>query len=699
MRSGRFVSILAVGLLGPLTAPSLARAATTYVCGGSTCGAGWGTGSDGNAGTSKAAPFKTLAAAIAKMSGGSTLIVGDGTYAEPITGMPNGTASAYTTIAAENDWGVLIDGSHFPDTFVSGISLYEKSYVRIQGFRIKMSQSAANNAPVQVVSSHHIKIVRCSGSYGPVDGNAATFDVGPDCDYVLVEECYAYGGTRYMFIAYWSDHTVFRRNVARNDYWAGSLQSAGFVTYDSVNTAFQNNIALDSSADNTAGGYYGGFWAENKDDHADDTSQTHDGNIVLNIKTSTYAAGISHEKLSGTVIIRNLILWDSDSGYWGDQGLGLPANLLMQNLTIGNTSGSYDDNNGESADGTGVGISSAMANTVRNSLFYLNHSFGIAGYVSSDYNAFFKNGANAGGKHVPALGAHDVTSIDPATGGLRNLPRIEQGSALKAAGEAGAQIGAQVVNRVGVSGTLYGEPGWDVQTDEPLWPFPNEAQIKADMAAYSGRGGTGARGFCAGISKDGSPQTLTKYVWEYLGNQIPAEIYGCTTVTTCVGNDGCCPAGCTHDNDGDCAAQPMDAGLADAPIVGPDGGSSDVGLRSDVGIADDVGRDVRRPAADLGITDRTANDSGNASPEVAAVDAQGSSNGADGGGSTQISDAGPTVPDAGVIADAAVTADAGAASSARGGCSCSTGSGVPSGALTWLALGLLLALRRRRSIE
>lgn len=22
------------------------------------------------------------------------------------------------------------------------------------------------------------------------------------------------------------------------------------------------------------------------------------------------------------------------------------------------------------------------------------------------------------------------------------------------------------------------------------------------------------------------PQTLTKYIWEYLGNQIPAEIYG-----------------------------------------------------------------------------------------------------------------------------------------------------------------------------
>jgi hypothetical protein len=36
----------------------------------------------------------------------------------------------------------------------------------------------------------------------------------------------------------------------------------------------------------------------------------------------------------------------------------------------------------------------------------------------------------------------------------------------------------------------------------------------------------GARGFAAGNSMDGSAQTLTKYVWEYLGNQIPCEIYG-----------------------------------------------------------------------------------------------------------------------------------------------------------------------------
>jgi MYXO-CTERM domain-containing protein len=59
-------------------------------------------------------------------------------------------------------------------------------------------------------------------------------------------------------------------------------------------------------------------------------------------------------------------------------------------------------------------------------------------------------------------------------------------------------------------------------------------------------------------------------------------------------------------------------------------------------------------------------------------------------------DTGPTAADAGVTEDAAFMADAGAVRSAGGGCSCSTGPGLPSGALTWLALGLLLAFRGRR---
>jgi hypothetical protein len=55
------------------------------------------------------------------------------------------------------------------------------------------------------------------------------------------------------------------------------------------------------------------------------------------------------------------------------------------------------------------------------------------------------------------------------------------------------------------------------------------------MASYSGPGGRGARGFATGNSKDGAPQTLTKYIWEYLGNQIPPEVYGLRVVLPSAG--------------------------------------------------------------------------------------------------------------------------------------------------------------------
>ena len=67
-----------------------------------------------------------------------------------------------------------------------------------------------------------------------------------------------------------------------------------------------------------------------------------------------------------------------------------------------------------------------------------------------------------------------------------------------------------------------------------MWPFPNEDLIKTKMAAYNNHGVSGARGFCTGTSIDGTAQTLTKYIWEYLGNQIPSSIYTTTPSSTVV---------------------------------------------------------------------------------------------------------------------------------------------------------------------
>ena len=169
-------------------------------------------------------------------------------------------------------------------------------------------------------------------------------------------------------------------------------------------------------------------------------------------------------------------------------------------------------------------------NTVMDSILWSDPSYGIADYAVGDYNSYWNDGAEYGGVYAtPAAGANDLTTN--LTAGLMYLPRIEMGSLLATAGSSGGQVGAEVVMMWGTTGTLWGDPGYDTITTDPLWPFPSEAVIDTDMASYSGPGAPGARGFTTGTSKDGTPQTLTKYIWEYLGNQIPAEVYGLHVVT------------------------------------------------------------------------------------------------------------------------------------------------------------------------
>ena len=134
--------------------------------------------------------------------------------------------------------------------------------------------------------------------------------------------------------------------------------------------------------------------------------------------------------------------------------------------------------------------------------------------VDDDYCDYYNNGSNyMGGSHT-----NEIT-INPTTNGLNYLCRIESGSTLKTAGSGGTYVGANITKKIGVEGTYYGQTGYDTVTANNLWPFPNEDIWGAKMRQYSNFGGNGSRGFCA----DG--QTLTKYIWEYLGNTIPAEIY------------------------------------------------------------------------------------------------------------------------------------------------------------------------------
>jgi hypothetical protein len=113
------------------------------------------------------------------------------------------------------------------------------------------------------------------------------------------------------------------------------------------------------------------------------------------------------------------------------------------------------------------------------------------------------------------------------TSGLLYPVRIETGSILLKSSSTNGRVGVDITKRIGIDGTFYGETGYNILTDIDLWPWPNENAIRKTMQGYSPGVLSGSRGFCAAAKqKNGVDDiTLTSYIWEYLGNKMPSDIY------------------------------------------------------------------------------------------------------------------------------------------------------------------------------
>lgn len=403
--------------------------------------------------------YTTIQAGISAMSGGDTLIVHDGTYNESISSVPRGSSSAYTTIKAEHDGKVVI----------SGLSLgSSNSYVQIEGLKIKGSSEKG------LYGASYIKIMRTAFEGGPSSGNIKNTMI-EDSHHILIEDCWFYGkGGRYNLLMYHSDNVVVRRAVIRHDGgWTDSKgdPEAGTNAYSSSHIHYQNCIVIDS--DQNYHTWESPFYSTADGSESDISWR---GSIALNNKgTGFYLDPKSGSSLSN-ILIEDCVSYGHYRGMaFGSQG---SASGTVNRVTVGNS-----DEDGLAKWGGGGSIS------VKNAIVWDVAGEAFRGVSNS--NSYTQN---------------------PTSQGLLYLPRIESGSYLSKAGQSGGQIGAQIVKRIGVSGTLIGEPGWDTVTAENLWPFPNEERIKADMATVS------TRGFCT------SGNTLTTYIWEYLGKNMPSDI-------------------------------------------------------------------------------------------------------------------------------------------------------------------------------
>jgi formylglycine-generating enzyme required for sulfatase activity len=460
-------------------------------------------------GMNKQEGFRTLHNALDKMTPGDTLIIANGDWRKK-SGMfmdhkhhpPAGIELKYSKILAETDWNVqlpyvrLREGQSFAE--IRGI-VFDNRYI---GYG--MSHVSLN--------VNHIKFIRCGFLCHGLKSNSHTCGFGSDDKfrsknkYNLMEECIAWGSGRYVFYCKYGKYNIFRRCVARHDI-SDKAQMFNFRAYACDYTIYQNCISIDS--DRTE--YYakpinietGGFWIG---DQYGAIGNIVDGCISIKDIQIAYYIGGSGKNL-GAALVRNCVALDMS--YKLPKANTLCAFVVAQNenVTIKNFTGvgaklrGYD----------GIYCKKRGKKDIENCIIANVSDEGI-GINPSSEEVKIRNivSYNVGSdRHIKGF-----KNFDPFKNGLMYPIRIEPGSKLATMGHDKTVCGATILKKIGVSGTLYGDPGWDKVTDEKLWPFPNEDKVREHMRKTVDDV-RGEYGFCT----DG--QTLTNYIWGYLGNTVP----------------------------------------------------------------------------------------------------------------------------------------------------------------------------------
>lgn len=446
---------------------------------------------------SRQSPKKYIASGIDLMSaaGGDTLVVESGLYSNPadaITTVRNGVPGNYNVIKAAADGGVVIAQSlNLPSS---------AQYLRFEGLKWDTTGFSAGKS----IKGHHIKFLRCVFKGGPATGNNANLSVGtndatPGAQYILLEDVLSYGlGGRYNIIVYNADKVVLRRVVVRHDGgWSDTKgdPEAGITIYNSSDVLVANSMVIDSNL-----AYH--YWEKAFYHVKNGSSPTANINSrlvgAMAVNNIGYAFGYDDAGPIRNASIVNSIALATGGGVALGGGSGGGHDVTISGMTIANTGGHAFANWGNNGSSLNVKNSIMANNTGR--------AFGAGTIAHQNNNCYLNSGNTNPSNNCAGLGE---TAYDPRQNGLLYPIRVEPGTPLKTAGEQGAQVGAEILKRVGLSGTLYGEPGFDSVTSESLWPWPDEQRIKLDVAEIS------TRGFAApGL-------TLTAYIWSFLGNPTP----------------------------------------------------------------------------------------------------------------------------------------------------------------------------------
>lgn len=493
-------AFLLLSLLFPGGLSEAAHASTYFVAAAAKDDSGNGSATD---------PKKFVTSGVRLLQAGDTLVLRDGTYAgqnnmigdyaSPRVWPPSGSPGHPTTIRAEHVGGAIIDAGY---TLVAFSSVNKSGpttdYLRIDGIHFRHGGAGVFN-----IKGTGNKISNCGFEDGMAPDSAKELPiayVAGGSSHTLVEDCWVWGKGRYGFYTSSTDggthHVIFRRVVVRLDN-SPPFMTAGLRFYNAHDNVMENCIVLDSHIDPQAG--EPAAFTQGGGNSYGDPDNAWLGVLALN---NPQMWGYNANDVLKTETVTDSVFWGNHDGVFmtPQDTVDADSRVNLKSLTIGanavyavrhNSNYAYKLHLSDSLVQVPRGATAFKEpSSVVNCVLFLPDGGGSAGGYSGSLTISHKRNAAA----------------------LKYLPRVEPGSEL-----AKARMGATLLYRIGESGTLCGEPGWDGVTGKPLWPFANEALWSARMKAYTASGPGGDRGFAS----LGGSTPLSDYVWGYLGHPAP----------------------------------------------------------------------------------------------------------------------------------------------------------------------------------
>lgn len=403
---------------------------------------------------------------------GQTIEISNGNYLEELFISATCSSSNPLTIRAESDGLVRFDGQNIRRP----CQISDSSWVTLEGIVCHHSE----NMVFGIHNSDNITLKKVTVYQAGPDYADHVFEIYR-CNNVTLEDCAASGRGRNTYLAFESDFITFRRCWGRY-ITNGTEQGADWMQiYGSSDSLIENCVGTRSTSDIFVdiNQYWYASW--NRDVDRVDRNRTF-GSVFYGHDYHGLNIISANQQLHGNSVENSVFIGNDDSL----MGFGIPYtgifqraddNLTIDHLTLVNhqtaVSLSHDSSN------PWFDIIGDLSNS---SILNGTNGISVANYteITTDLNHRYNNFYNVGTLYTGTSQGQGEISIDPGydtttygKGAYLFVP-----PALKAQGEGGADIGAEIL--------YQSEQG--SQTSQPLWPWPMEARICAETANILGEG-------------------------------------------------------------------------------------------------------------------------------------------------------------------------------------------------------------------